>query len=58
VTKRHASIVVAFAFPIPTADLLKLRDVTARDRAKAKEESGKLMTALQLSCDLTGCCVT
>jgi len=42
-----------FAFPLATADMMKLHDLSVRDRAKAKEESGKLVTAIQLSCDLT-----
>jgi hypothetical protein len=39
-----------FAFPIASVDMMKLHDITDRDRAKAKEESGKLVAAIQLSC--------
>jgi hypothetical protein len=42
-----------YASPLGGADMLKLRDITDRDRAKAKEDSGKLMTAIQLSCEPT-----
>jgi hypothetical protein len=42
-----------FPFALASADMLKLRDITVRDRAKAKEESGKLVRAIQLSCELT-----
>ena len=42
-----------FGVPLAKADLLKIHDVTDRDRAKAKEESGKLVSAIQLSCELT-----
>jgi hypothetical protein len=40
-------------FPLARGDTLKLRDITVRDRAKAKQESGKLVSAIQLSCELT-----
>jgi hypothetical protein len=42
-----------YSFPLSGADMLKLRDITDRDRAKAKEEGGKLASAIQLSCELT-----
>src|SRR5277367_1102682 len=42
-----------FGFPLATVDMLKLRDITERDRAKAKQESADLVSAVQLSCHVT-----
>jgi hypothetical protein len=42
-----------FSSPLGGADMLKIHDVTDRDRAKTKEESGKLINAIQLSCELS-----
>jgi len=42
-----------FPFPMASADLLKIREITERDRAKAREESGKLGNAIELSCNVT-----
>src|SRR5476651_295752 len=42
-----------FAFPIASVDMMKLHDISDRDRAQAKEESGKLVAAIQLSCKVT-----
>ena len=42
-----------FPFPLASGDMLKLRDISDRDRAQAKDESSKLATALRLSCELT-----
>jgi hypothetical protein len=42
-----------FSFPLGGADLLKIHDVTDRDRAKTKEEIAKLISAIQLSCELS-----
>ena len=40
-----------FSVPLGGVDMLKLHEVTDRERLKAKEESGKLISALQLSCE-------
>jgi hypothetical protein len=42
-----------FAFPLASADMVKIHNITDRDRAKAREESGKLVSAIQLSCNVT-----
>ncbi len=42
-----------FSFPLGGADMLKLHEATDRERLDAKEESGKLISALQLSCELS-----
>jgi hypothetical protein len=42
-----------FSLPLGGADMLKIHDATDRERQSAKEESGKLISAIQLSCDPT-----
>jgi hypothetical protein len=42
-----------FSLPLGGADMLKLHDATDRERLDAKEESGKLISAIQLSCELS-----
>jgi len=42
-----------FTNPLTGQDMEKMHDVTAQDRAKAKEDSAKLINAMQLSCELT-----
>src|SRR5277367_6185172 len=42
-----------FPFPMASADMLKIRDITERDRAKAREESAKLAKSIELSCNVT-----
>jgi len=42
-----------FSLPLGGADMLKIHDATDRERQSAKEESGKLIGAIQLPCDLT-----
>jgi hypothetical protein len=41
-----------FSLPLGGVDMLKLHEVTDREHLKAKEESGKLIKAIQLSCEL------
>lgn len=40
-----------FSLPLGGMDLLKVHDVTDRERLRAKEESGRLISAIQLSCE-------
>jgi hypothetical protein len=40
-----------FSVPLEGMDMLKVHEVTDRERLKMKEESGKLINALQLSCE-------
>jgi hypothetical protein len=40
-----------FSVPLGGVDMLKIHDVTDRERQMAKEESGKLISAIQLACD-------
>jgi hypothetical protein len=42
-----------FSLPLGGADMLKLHEATDRERLDAKEESGKLINAIQLSCELS-----
>lgn len=42
-----------FTSPLTGQDMEKMHDVTEQDRAKAREESAKLIGAMQLSCELT-----
>jgi hypothetical protein len=40
-----------FSVPLGGMDMLKVHEVTDRERLRAKEEGGKLINALQLSCE-------
>jgi hypothetical protein len=42
-----------FSLPLAGVDMLKLHEATDRERLGAKEESGKLIGALQLACELS-----
>jgi hypothetical protein len=42
-----------YTIPLGSADMLKLRDITESDRLKAKQDSAKLASAIQLSCQVT-----
>ena len=42
-----------FTSPLTGQDMEKMHDVTEQDRAKATEDSAKLIRAMQLSCELT-----
>jgi hypothetical protein len=42
-----------FTNPLTGQDMEKMHDVTGQDRAKATEDSAKLISAMQLSCELT-----
>jgi hypothetical protein len=48
-----SSVQSGFAFPLASGDMVKLRDLSARDRAKAKDDTAKLLRAIQLSCEPT-----
>jgi hypothetical protein len=40
-----------FTAPLSGIDMLKIDDVSARDRARARQDSGQLLGALQLACE-------
>jgi hypothetical protein len=42
-----------FSLPLGGVDMLKVHEVTDREHRRAKEESGNLIDAIQLSCELT-----
>lgn len=46
------SLASGFSMPIGSLDLMKINDVTDRQRAEAKLQSRKLMSAVPMSCDL------